>query len=582
VPTIIDTLVVELGLDASKFTKAQKEAVANFNKSQEELIKHGKAVEHQGRMLLDVYSKVRNQILGVMAAFTAGMGIAGFIQYNAKMTAGIGRMAEVVHMSKEGLASWQGLARQVGETAENAGGAILGFTQSLEGFAMTGEASQAVTGLRSLGIVLTEISDDGKPKWKDTTKVLLELSAAINKMPAGEAYNRISKMGLTPLFDVLRKGPTEINRLMGEQKKLGVPTDEDIKAAEEFQKVWAEVTQESMSAGRAIFTLLAPAILKVLGYVKELVAEWLPHKDDMTGVFIAMGVAAAALLTPLGSVLSVLLSIMAAMMANPIGLAILGLGAAAGGAYLAYRNWDSIKKWWTDWFTGASGSTPAAPSAAAPGKAAGSKTSSPKLSSGSSTSDVEAFMKMGWSREHAIGLAANIQAESSGNPGSMGFDNSGRFYGLAQWDPNRQADFAKWAGHSIRGSSRDEQLAFINYELRQGKERKAYASIMATRDAQKASYAVARDYERTDHLEREGRKRAAIAGSISGRMGAMGSAPAAVRGGAGRVSQVHKETNIGTVNVNAGHATDAEGISKKLSSALERNLFAQQANFGQA
>ena len=49
----------------------------------------------------------------------------------------------------------------------------------------------------------------------------------------------------------------------------------------------------------------------------------------------------------------------------------------------------------------------------------------------------------------AIGLAANIEAESSWN---IGAENKGHF-GLGQWDATRQKDFEKFAGHNIKSSN---------------------------------------------------------------------------------------------------------------------------------
>jgi hypothetical protein len=48
-PTVIDSLILELGIDASKFSKGQRDALDAFKKTQEEAVKGGKAVEEQSR-----------------------------------------------------------------------------------------------------------------------------------------------------------------------------------------------------------------------------------------------------------------------------------------------------------------------------------------------------------------------------------------------------------------------------------------------------------------------------------------------------------------------------------------------------
>ncbi len=69
-------------------------------------------------------------------------------------------------------------------------------------------------------------------------------------------------------------------------------------------------------------------------------------------------------------------------------------------------------------------------------------------------------------------------------------------YGVAQWHRSRQQDFEKWAGHSIKGSTREEQLAFVNFELTQGKE-KAAGNLLRKAQSQKEAYDTFTDkYER--------------------------------------------------------------------------------------
>ncbi len=103
------------------------------------------------------------------------------------------------------------------------------------------------------------------------------------------------------------------------------------------------------------------------------------------------------------------------------------------------------------------------------------------------------FQDRGWSAAQAAGIVSNLISESGLGAGATG--DNGQAYGVAQWHPDRQADFAHWAGHGIRGSSREEQYAFIDYELRMGSRRAAGALLHAARTADQAGQVVSRDYE---------------------------------------------------------------------------------------
>jgi len=86
-------------------------------------------------------------------------------------------------------------------------------------------------------------------------------------------------------------------------------------------------------------------------------------------------------------------------------------------------------------------------------------------------SDVEFLMSLGWSKDQAEGAIANEMRESSGDEKRSVIDSDGKeHYGLFQWSPDRQAAFKAWSGSDIKGSSRKEQLKFMDYELKHGEK----------------------------------------------------------------------------------------------------------------
>lgn len=117
-----------------------------------------------------------------------------------------------------------------------------------------------------------------------------------------------------------------------------------------------------------------------------------------------------------------------------------------------------------------------------------------KNGGGSKDAAVRFFMNNGWSREQAAGIVSNLHAESGLRADNVG--DGGAAYGVAQWHPDRQADFARWAGKSIRDSSLEEQLAFVQYELTQGKEKLAGNALRGQTTASGAGSVVSRMYER--------------------------------------------------------------------------------------
>lgn len=121
---------------------------------------------------------------------------------------------------------------------------------------------------------------------------------------------------------------------------------------------------------------------------------------------------------------------------------------------------------------------------------------------------------LGWSKEQAIGIAANLHQESSFRPDAVG--DGGRAYGIAQWHPDRQADFQAAMGKPIQGSTLEEQVQFVDYELRKGKERAAGTRLQAATDAASAASVVSQYYERPADRAGEARRRGATAAGWAG------------------------------------------------------------------
>lgn len=180
------------------------------------------------------------------------------------------------------------------------------------------------------------------------------------------------------------------------------------------------------------------------------------------------------------------------------------------------------------------------------------------------------LMAMGWSPEQAAGIAGNAMRESGGNPNA---ENSIGMYGLFQWDTKRRANFAKWAGHDIRGSTLDEQLAFFNYEVTKGTEQAAGARIRATQTPEAAALATAKHYERYGDHPAEDAKRVAAAQAIAigqKQIVAADSAPLAQPG------SVSTTTNVGgsrssQISVGDIHVHDA-GSPKATAQAVKDAL----------
>lgn len=119
---------------------------------------------------------------------------------------------------------------------------------------------------------------------------------------------------------------------------------------------------------------------------------------------------------------------------------------------------------------------------------------------GSAREAIDFFISKGWTKEQAIGIAANIEVESKFKTNALG--DGGKAYGIAQWHPDRQAKFQQVYGKAIRESNFQEQLEFVNWELN-NTEKKAGNIIRTATSAAQAAALVDQHYERSSGAHRQ-------------------------------------------------------------------------------
>ena len=154
--------------------------------------------------------------------------------------------------------------------------------------------------------------------------------------------------------------------------------------------------------------------------------------------------------------------------------------------------------------TGSSGYTPAQVSSLETTVAATTGELIGVRDSGSAKSALKFFQDKGWTKEQAAGIVGNLMAESSPNLITNSLGDGGKAYGLAQWHPDRQAEFSKQYKKPIQQAGFEEQLEFVNWELN-NTESKAGKALQTAKDASTAAYVIDAMYERSSGAHRQKR-----------------------------------------------------------------------------
>lgn len=133
---------------------------------------------------------------------------------------------------------------------------------------------------------------------------------------------------------------------------------------------------------------------------------------------------------------------------------------------------------------------------------------------------LETFMGYGWTAEQSAGVIGNFWGESGLNPAAVG--DGGQAYGIGQWHPDRQANFARVMGKPIQGSSVGDQLAFANWELR-NTEKVAGNNLAQQNTVQGATKSFMQNFERPANMSSLGKRIAGATNAIAGK-GILGAA----------------------------------------------------------
>lgn len=604
--TVVDALVVTLGLDAKAFTQGQKQAAAAFKVTQVNAQKTAANIEASGKQAAQFFAKLRNEALTFFAVFTAGTGIKDFISGTITGAAGLGRMAANLDMSTRELGAWQ-------KAAERAGGTAEGITAQLK--ESQSEAAKYAMGIQPANIAAFAKYGGDQAAYKSGTALLMERARIISELyrsNPGRAAVAAQELGISEdTFNLIKQGPAAIRALIDAQMKNSVVTEEDAKKADLLRQKLLDLRDTLQATATKVVIALMPAIEDLVLRFQRF-ADWaLEHKDDIAewinnavkeikkftsvveegveavgGWKVVLGALVALNLAP---TIAAMFSMAAAIVA--IGRAITGTSAAAAGGSLLRLG--AMLKGGVGLaaltYSGDLNKGEQEELARRRALGAGDKpfVGTPGGEGSTQAAVIDSLMAKGWTRAQAAGIAANLKQESSYNPAAVG--DNGAAYGIAQWHGDRQAAFKAQYGKDIRGSTLEEQLAFLDHELRNGAERRAGDLLKEQTGAGESAAIVSQFYERPADRLGEASRRARMAEAIAQSEAARSAAWAASNAdaarssaGAGRGGQggpTSTEVNIGKIEVMT-QATDANGIARDMGAAVRNHNLVSQANTG--
>lgn len=273
-PTIIDSLIVELGLDSKKFTQGQKEATDSLRRLEKDSEKHLKSATSHSDKLTQSLSLVQGRLLAIASIFLGGMGVTKFAEQITKLTAQTGYLSTSLGVSTKELGKWQSVAASVGATSDDVASSIAAIQKNFATFQLHG-TSPLHSFAYSMGLNL----QDANGKNKSPTDIAMMLSEWASKQKDKNiASQALSEVGMSPgMTSLLMLGPEELKKRLAQYEKYA-PTEDQTKKLQKLQEIFGQMTESAAALGRALLVKLVPVIEKVINLVTK-VFDYFGSKD---------------------------------------------------------------------------------------------------------------------------------------------------------------------------------------------------------------------------------------------------------------------------------------------------------------
>jgi hypothetical protein len=510
--TVIDSLLIELGLDASKLMTTQKKVVDELKKVAVEAEKTSKAtvdstkktsVENkkasdQGKKTHDEkkkaegenkkfgeestkrakqnhedikktnegYEKTKGSLLGLAGAAFAAGALVKTVSDVAHSNAELGRTSILLGMSAKELQTWGGVAKGFGGSSETVQGALQNIAGSIAKFRQGFGGEAVMKGLSFL-----------KLEEKDATDIL-KVSTALQGFQKihgiQESKNIAELLGFDEHgYNMLLAGPEKLSELYAEYIRINHISPELTENSRKFDLAIANLVQSFTGLKNETANGALPVMNELIGVMTDITssfADFDKETDHVSTTIVGLVAGVVALLNAIKALKYIGVPAALKLLTNPYVLGAMSLFYSKGlnkGEDAALIE-EQKKAGLVD--------------------TRGTASKAEEL--------IGIYQSLGLDREHAAAIVGNAMAESSLDPHAK----KGTHKGLLQWDTNRQKNFEKFAGFDLndaRATAR-KQAEFSIYEMTQGGEQKAGGDFFAAHGVRNLAKIFNDSYERSN------------------------------------------------------------------------------------
>ena len=359
--TVIDTLFLELGIDASRFGSqaAQTENRLNrmggaFSQTEQRAGAMGRSLDRtaaqagrsarQARTAAEAFAMLGKRFAAFAALVMGQNALDRLIRQTAEANVQLDNLSRNIGMNRNQLQAWGGMAAVAGGSADAMKGSLAGLSMSITRLTTMGDTSM-VPFFNAFGVAL--LNADGKAR--DLDGIMLDLADRFSKMDRVQAYNLAKSMGLDDgTINTLLLGRAEMEKMLALQNRLYRSGEKEIAVSRELTRSRAYLNQQWDALKNMIADALAPHLLNLVKLVSGFADYLMRNENTMRHVFEGLAFVLGVVLIPvLWSAVTALYAFIA-----PFALAaaaVAALGAAFVLLYDDYKTWAKGGKSLFNW-----------------------------------------------------------------------------------------------------------------------------------------------------------------------------------------------------------------------------------------
>lgn len=276
--TVIDALLVTLGLDTSDFRKGQKDVSDDLKKQREDAKKTAKEMAEQGKKAAAFFGSIKTELLALTGVTVTAGGLMSLVKNTTSSLMDLSIQSKALGMTARELDGFGKAAESAGSSFERITAALQGFQAAKQGSLFGDTSSPIFSGMRMLTALTGDTFDVYSKDAKSLARSYLE---SLRKVKDPNIRRQIGAMGGFDDATIQRNQEgrflPDVDRLT---KSSGI-TDASVKGAKEFTEAWVVLNQNLETTKNQFYTFLIPYVREFNGVLLQL-SNWMKsHPDEM-------------------------------------------------------------------------------------------------------------------------------------------------------------------------------------------------------------------------------------------------------------------------------------------------------------